>query len=85
MRVAPSQVTKISFRTPNPPYTHSYVKVAMRLLWEYIALVHDSVCKSSFSYCTVGNYSAHQPEKRKDEKSILSIFRSSYAALTALP
>jgi len=51
LRVAPSQATKMSLRTPDPLYTHSYVEVAMRLLWEYTStdwIVHDSVCKSSF-------------------------------------
>ena len=34
LRVALSQATKMSLRTPVPLYTHRYVKVAMRLLWQ---------------------------------------------------
>ena len=39
MRVAPPQATKMSLRTPDPLYTHRYVKVAMRLLWQYTSTV----------------------------------------------
>ena len=49
LRVAQSQVTKKSLRIQDPLDT--YVKVAMRLLWQYNSTdctVHDSVCKSSF-------------------------------------
>ena len=47
MKVAPSQVTKMSLRTPDPLCTHRYVKVPMRLIWQYTSTdytVHDSVC-----------------------------------------
>ena len=44
LRVAPSHVTKISLRTPKPPYIHI---ATWRLQWDYFGNTH-SVCKSSF-------------------------------------